>query len=204
MRDEDSTATATATDAQPAGDQLSDLRALAADSAQEARIYLTTVTDIASGANPAAALPLGLLALSQVLVMGARLGAIEDIVPEDRFEVDPGPDVELDPLRENLSNLLEGLDDYADVVDPVTEPELTTGSLSNDLTVVASALAHGLRHHEEGRILEALWWWQFSYLSDWGERAASALRVLQALLAHIRLDADPDAVAEAEFDALHP
>lgn len=185
-------------------DHLSDLRALADDSAAEARTYLATVTDIASGANPAAALPLGLLALSQVLVMGARLGAIEDIVPEDRFEVDPGPDVELDPLRESLTNLLEGLDDYADVVDPVTEPTLTTGSLANDLTVVASALAHGLRHYEEGRILEALWWWQFSYLSDWGERAASALRVLQALLAHIRLDADADAVAEAEFDALHP
>lgn len=188
----------------PTEDQLSDLRALADDSAAEARTYLATVSGIASGANPAAALPLGLLALSQVLVMGARLGAIEDVVPEDRFEVDPGPDVELDPLRENLTNLLEGLDDYADVVDPVTEPELTTGSLSNDLTVVASALTHGLRHHEEGRILEALWWWQFSYLSDWGERAASALRVLQALLAHIRLDADADAVAEAEFDALHP
>ncbi|KGN38048.1 DUF5063 domain-containing protein [Knoellia subterranea] len=188
----------------PTADTLSDLQALAADSAAEARTYLTTVTDIASGANPAAALPLGLLALSQVLLMGARLGAIEDIVPEDRFEADPGPDVELDPLRENLTNLLEGLDEYADVVDPVTEPELTTGSLSNDLTVIAGALAHGLRHHEEGRILEALWWWQFSYLSDWGERAASALRVLQALLAHVRLDADADAVSEAEFDALHP
>ena len=25
-----------------------------------------------------------------------------------------------------------------------------------------------------------------------------------ALLAHVRLDADPDAVSEAEFDALHP
>lgn len=189
---------------QQRADTLSDLRALADDSAHEARTYLTTVTDIASGANPAAALPLGLLAVSQVLLMGARLGAIEDIVPEDRFEVDPGPDVELDPLRESLTNLLEGLDDYADVVDPVTEPALTTGSLSNDLTVVASALAHGLRHYDEGRILEALWWWQFSYLSDWGERAASALRVLQALLAHIRLDADADAVSEAEFDALHP
>lgn len=185
-------------------DRLADLRALADDSAQEARTYLTTVTDIASGANPSAALPLSLLALSQVLVMGARLGAIEDVVPEDRFEVDPGPDVELDPLRENLTNLLEGIDDYADVVDPVTEARLTTGSLANDLTVVASALTHGLRHHEEGRVLEALWWWQFSYLSDWGERAASALRVIQALLAHIRLDADADAVAEAEFDALHP
>lgn len=187
-----------------ATDNLSDLRALAADSADEARTYLATVTDIASGVNPAAALPLGLLALSQVLVMGARLGAIEDVVPEDRFEVDPGPDVELDPLRESLTNVLDGLDEYADVVDPVTEPQLTTGSLANDLTVVASALAHGLRHYQEGRVLEALWWWQFSYLSDWGERAASALRVLQALLAHIRLDADPDAVAEAEFDALHP
>ena len=197
-------ATTTAQGSGPSRDHLSDLRALAADSAEEARTYLSTVSDIASGVNPAAALPLGLLALSQVLVMGARLGAIEDIIPEDRFEVDPGPDVELDPLRENLTNLLEGLDDYADVVDPVTEPELTTGSLSNDLTVVAAALAHGLRHHEEGRILEALWWWQFSYLSDWGERAASALRVLQALLAHVRLDADPDAVSEAEFDALHP
>jgi len=27
---------------------------------------------------------------------------------------------------------------------------------------------------------------------------------VQALLAHVRLDADPDAVSEAEFDALHP
>ncbi|KGN41296.1 DUF5063 domain-containing protein [Knoellia aerolata] len=189
---------------QEVDDRLADLRALADDSADESRTYLATVTDIASGANPSAALPLSLLALSQVLVMGARLGAIEDVIPEDRYEVDPGPDVELDPLRESLTNLFEGLDDYADVVDPVTDPELTRGSLANDLTVVASALAHGLRHHEEGRVLEALWWWQFSYLSDWGERAASALRVIQALLAHIRLDADADAVAEAEFDALHP
>jgi hypothetical protein len=189
---------------QDTADRLSDLRALAADSAEESRTYLATVTDIASGANPSAALPLGLLALSQVLVMGARLGAIEDIVPEDRYEADPGPDIELDPLRESLTNLFEGLDDYADVVDPVTDPVLTRGSLANDLTVVASALAHGLRHHEEGRVLEALWWWQFSYLSDWGERAASALRVIQALLAHIRLDADADLVSEAEFDALHP
>ena len=185
-------------------DTLSDLRALAADSAHEARTYLATVTDIASGANPAAALPLGLLALSQVLVMGARLGAIEDIVPEDRFEVDPGPDVELDPLRENLTNLLEGLDDYADIVDPVTEPELTTGSLANDLTVVASALAHGLRHYQEGRVLEALWWWQFSFLSEWSDRALMALRALLSILSHLRLDADEEAVGEAEFDALHP
>jgi hypothetical protein len=103
-----------------------------------------------------------------------------------------------------VANLFEGLDEYADLVDPVTSTELATGSLSNDVTVVAAALAHGLRHHDAGRPSEALWWWQFSYLSDWGERAASALRVLQSLLGHIRLDADQETVSDAEFDALHP
>ena len=72
------------------------------------------------------------------------------------------------------------------------------------LVDIASALSHGLSHFDAGRRVEALWWWQFSYLSHWGERAAAALRVVQGLLAHVRLDADPDAVAEAEFDALHP
>ena len=66
------------------------------------------------------------------------------------------------------------------------------------------ALAHGLTHYDAGRRIEALWWWQFSYLSTWGERAAASLRVLQSILAHLRLDADEDVVADAEFDALHP
>lgn len=178
--------------------------ALAEESAAEARVFLLTVREIAAGSAPDAALPMALLALSQVLVMGARLGAVEDVVPDERFEADPGPDPEFDPLRESLTNLFEGLDEYADVADPVTTPELGVGSLSNDLVDVASSLAHGLQHHEAGRPLEALWWWQFSYLSHWGERAASALRVVQTLLAHVRLDADEDVVAEAEFDALHP
>ena len=120
------------------------------------------------------------------------------------IEADPGPDAEVDPLRENLANLFEGLDEYADVIDPVTSTDLTTGSVSNDLIEVVAALAHGLSHYEAGRVAEALWWWQFSYLSDWGERAAMALRVVQTLLAHIRLDADDEMVSEAEFDALHP
>ncbi len=65
-------------------------------------------------------------------------------------------------------------------------------------------LSHGLRHFESGRVDEALWWWQFSYLSSWGARAAAALRVVQSILAHLRLDADDELVADAEFDALHP
>ena len=39
----------------------------------------------------------------------------EDVVPVERFETDPGPDPELDPLRESLGNVFEGLDEYADV-----------------------------------------------------------------------------------------
>jgi hypothetical protein len=180
-----------------------ELLTLGEESAHDARAYLATMTEVASGSAPDAAIPMTLLALSQVLVMGARLGAIQDIVPAERFEADT-VEAELDPLRTGVANLFEGLDEYADLVDPVTSTELATGSLSNDVTVVASALAHGLRHFDEGRVSEALWWWQFSYLSDWGERAASALRVLQSLLGHIRLDADEETVADAEFDALHP
>ncbi len=186
------------------GDVPAELTALAADCASEAAVFVTTVADVASGSAPDAALPVTLLALSQVLSMGARLGAIEDVVPLERYEADPGPDPELDPLRGNLANLFEGIDEYADVVDPVTSTDLTTGSISNDLMEVVSALAHGLSHYEAGRPIEALWWWQFSYLSDWGERAAMAVRVVQTLLAHVRLDADAEIVSEAEFDALHP
>ncbi len=185
-------------------DALTDLATLADECAREARLYLTAVTEIASGSAPETAIPLSLLALSQALAMGSRLGAMEDIVPTDQFEADPGPDSELSPLRSSIANLFEGLDEYADLEDPLTSAEVTTGSLSNDLTLVADGLAHGLAHHDAGRSVEALWWWQFSYLSFWGERAASALRVLHSLLAHIRLDADEEIVSEAEFDALHP
>lgn len=177
---------------------------LAQDCAREARTFIATITELSTGSAPDATLSMTLLALSRVLVMGAHLGAVEDVIPEERFEADAGPDPELDPLRENLANLFDGLDDYADVVDPLTNPSLTSGSLSNDLVGITSALAHGLSHHDAERELEALWWWQFSYLSDWGERGAMALRVIHALLAHVRLDVDADLVAEAEFDALHP
>ena len=181
-----------------------ELTALAQESAREARTFLTTMTEVASGSAPDVALPMTLLAVSQVLVMGARLGAMQDVVPVERFEPDPGPDAEVDPLRQGMTNLFEGIDEYADLVDPVTSTELTTGSLSNDIALIASSLSHGLRHFDADRPVEALWWWQFSYVSDWGERGASALRVLLSLLGHVRLDADQDIVAEAEFDALHP
>ena len=51
-------------------------------------------------------------------------------------------------------------------------------------------LVHGLAHYKAGRADEALWWWQYSYLSNWGSTASSALRALHSAVAHTRLDAD--------------
>lgn len=194
------------TDVVAVGDEgeRAELTALAAESARDARTYLSTVTEVASGQAAEAAIPLLLLATAQLLLTGSRLGAIQDVVLVERYESDPGPDPDFDPLRHSLGNLLEGLDEYADVVDPVTRAELTRGSLSNDVVEIVAALTHGLSHYDGGRPVEALWWWQFSYLSTWGDRAASSLRVLQSVLAHLRLDADEETVASAEFDALHP
>lgn len=181
-----------------------DLAAVERQTAEDVRAFCDIVTDVARGDAPDSAIPFLLLGLSQVLLTGARLGAIQDVVLVEKFEPDPGPDVDTDPVRDGLARLFEGLDEYADVVDPVTSVELTAGSLSNDLASIVVDLVHGLQHHEAGRPVEALWWWQFSYLSSWGLRASAALRVLQSLLAHLRLDVDAETVADAEFDALHP
>lgn len=180
-----------------------DLALLAEETALEARAYLAVVRRVASGESPESAIPLMLLAVSQVLVTGARLGAITDVVPAQRFEPDLGSDEDVEKIRNDLAALFDGLDEYVEVVDPLTRGDVVQGNLSGDLADIASDLMHGLRHHTEGHVTEALWWWQFSYLASWGARAAMALRALQSMLAHIRLDADEDTVAQAEFEALH-
>ncbi len=183
--------------------QASDLSALAAETAGQAGTYLVAVREVAAGSAPEAALPLLLLALSQIQGAGARLGAMVDVVPRERFEPDHGPDPDLDLIREGLQTLLSGVDEYAEVSDPVLSGEVVRGSLADDVVSIAADLSHGLRHHDAGASTEALWWWQFSYLSSWGERAASALRVVLTLLAHVRLDVDEEVLMEAEMAALH-
>jgi Domain of unknown function (DUF5063) len=180
-----------------------ELRRIGEETAADAEAFLDAVTEVATGSSPDIAIPVLLLALSQSLLAGARLGAITDVVPSERFEPDAGPDPDVDPVRASLANLFDGLDEYADVVDPLTNGEVVRGALSDDLADVAADLAHGLRHYRAGRIDEALWWWQFSYLSTWGVRATTALRVLQSMLGHLRLDVDAETAADAEFDALH-
>ena len=181
-----------------------DLREVAAAVASESRGFLTTITEVAAGSAPDASLPLLLLALSDLLAAGARLGATTDVVPPSRFEPDVGPDADLEPLRANLANLFDGIDEYVEVVDPLLGAEVEEATISGDLVAIVGALTQGLAHYERGHVLEALWWWQFSYLSDWGERAASTLRAIQTILAHVRLDVEDDVAAEAEYDALQP
>jgi len=189
----------------PAGQaEVADLASLARATAEEARSFLSTVTEVAAGTAPEASLPLLLLAVSDLLAAGARLGATTDVVPDERFEPDAGPDPDVEALRANLANLFEGIDEYPDLVDPVLGPDVEQATVSGELVAIAGALAQGLKHYELGGALEALWWWQFSYLSDWGARATSVLRIVQSILAHLRLDVDDDVAAEAEYDALQP
>ena len=71
-----------------------------------------------------------------------------------------------------------------------TSPRWSTSQLSDDLTSIATDLENGLRHYRLGNVAEALWWWQFSYVSSWGNLAGAALNALLSVVAHDRLDAD--------------
>ena len=141
--------------------------------------------------------------MSQLLLAGARLGVQTDFVPSEQFEPDAGPDPDLDGMRERLATLLEGVDDFTEVFDPyVDPPELVSSQLSDDLADIAASVAHGLQHYRRGSAQEALWWWQFSYVSSWGSRRSASLRALQSVIAHDRLDASE--VGEVEPPASPP
>ncbi|SDS12753.1 protein of unknown function [Paraoerskovia marina] len=184
------------------GESRTNLGEVADAFAEQARTFLTTAVEVGSGATSGAVIPVLLLAVSDVVAAGARLGAMVDVVPPERFEPDAGDEADLGPLRESLALQFDSLDEYAEVVDPVLGAEVARAAVSDDVATVAEALAKGLQHYDAGRRAEALWWWQFSYLSSWGERASGVARVLVMVLAHLRLDVDDDVAAEAEYDAL--
>jgi hypothetical protein len=174
----------------------------AAEIAAQARGFVDGAGEIAAGGAPETAIAELLVLLAQVNLAGAMLGAVADVVPQAKFEPDAGLDPDADPLREGLAALLEGLDDYAYVFDPLLPEQPTTGRVSDDVADICLDLAHGLRHYDAGATDEALWWWQFSYLSNWGDHALSAQRALLSVVAHQRLDADEIDAQAAEADAL--
>ena len=168
-----------------------DLEEFAADIADQVQSFVLAVTEVAKAESPDQAVSLLLLEVSQLLLAGGRLGAIVDVVPDDRFEPDPGYDPDVDSLREALADLLEPIDAYTEVFDPYGAAEVDAFRISDDLAATVQDLAHGIAHYRDGRWAEALWWWQFSYLSHWGTQAGAALRALHAVVAHVRMDSTP-------------
>jgi hypothetical protein len=170
----------------------SELEDFAQQIADQVESFLLALQAIARGETTGGhAVSLLLLEVSQVLLAGARLGVQTDFEPVEKYQPDAGPDPDLDTMRLRLAVLLEGVDAYTEIFDPyVDPPELAPSLLSDDLTSIATALAHGLRHYKSGRVQEALWWWQFSYVSSWGNEASSALRALQSVVSHDRLDTE--------------
>ncbi|RKN43096.1 DUF5063 domain-containing protein [Streptomyces hoynatensis] len=157
--------------------------------ADQIESFTMAVREVAKGDDPDSAVPYLLLQISQLLLAGGRLGAHEDIVPEERYEPDTGPEPDMDELRERLAGLLATVDVYSEVFDPyVPRSAPVAARISDDLADIISDLRHGMAHYREGRVSEALWWWQFSYLSNWGPTASAALRALQSVVAHVRLD----------------
>jgi len=174
------------------GPELEDFAQQIADAVES---FLVAVQAMSREENPGTVVPLLLVEVSQVLFAGARLGAQRDFAPRLEYQPDVGPDPDLDEMRLRLARLLDSVDTYTYNFDPYV-PDIVEAQLSDDLTSIANDLANGLRHFRAGDVSEALWWWQFSYLASWGESASAALRALQSVVAHDRLDTEFEGESE--------
>ena len=169
-------------------------RELADEVAEHARDFLDALSALGRGEGADEVVPLLLLEVAQVMLAGAQLGTSRDVIPPGNAEPDVGADPDLDELRAGLAARLAGCDEYGELFDPYRDSKPTAFRLSDDLAAVAADLIHGMRHYEAGRPAEALWWWQYSYVNQWGTHGGAALRALHAVVAHARLD-----VAEEEI-----
>lgn len=171
--------------------------------------FLLALQAMSREENPGTVVPLLLVEVSQILFAGARLGAQQDFTPSAEYQPDVGPDPDLDAMRLRFARLLDSVDTYTYNFEPY-DPEIVQALLSDDLTSIATDLANGLRHYRAGNVNEALWWWQYSYVANWGNMASAALRALQSVVAHDRLDTDFEseseqiAAAEAVLDTGEP
>ena len=164
-------------------------REFAQQIADQVESFLIALQAIAREGDVGRAISLLLLEISQVLLAGARLGAQRDFEPRAEYQPDVGPEPDIDEMRLRLAKMLGPIDTYGLVFDPYV-PELVESQLSDDLTSIATDLENGLRHYRLGNVDEALWWWQFSYVSSWGNLAGAALNALLSVVAHDRLDAE--------------
>lgn len=165
-----------------------DWRALADEVAGHAGNFLEALAALGRGEGGDEIVPLLLLEVSQVMLAGAQLGASRDVIPSGNAEPYVGADPDLDGLRTGLAERLAACDEYAELFDPYRDDKPTAFRLSDDLTAIAADLIHGMRHYQAGRSAEALWWWQYSYVNQWGTHGGAAMRALHAVVAHARLD----------------
>ena len=173
----------------------SELEEFAQQIADAVESFLVALQAMSREEEPGTVVLLLLVEVSQILFAGARLGAQRDFAPALEYQPDVGPDPDLDAMRLRLARLLDSVDTYTYNFDPYV-PEIVQGQLSDDLTSIATDLANGLKHFRAGDVSEALWWWQFSYLASWGDNASAALRALQSVVAHDRLDTDFESESE--------
>ena len=157
--------------------------------ADQVESFLIALKAVAAEGNPGTGISLLLLEISQLLLAGARLGAQVDFTPTTDYQPDVGPDPDLDELRLRLAQLFGGVDTYSFVFDPY-DPEQVESLLSDDFSQIAADLENGLRHFHLGNTAEALWWWQFSYVSSWGNLGGALLNALLSIVAHDRLDVE--------------
>ena len=157
--------------------------------------FLLALRAIAEENDVGSAIPLLLLEITQISLTGARLGVQTDFTPREEYQPDVGPEADLEDLRIRLAEMLDPIDTYSYVFDPYV-PEVVESQLSDDLTSIATDLENGLRHYRAGDIDEALWWWQFSYVSSWGNLAGAVLNALLSIVSHDRLDIDLDLDAD--------
>ncbi|GAA4936382.1 MULTISPECIES: DUF5063 domain-containing protein [Nonomuraea] len=167
--------------------------ALAEEISGHAQNYVDGLTRMAGGEGGDAIWSILLVEVAQMSLAGAKLGANRDVILAGNYEPPMSEDPDIDGVRTALAERLEAVDDYAEVFDPYKDTSVTPYRLSDDLTAVAADLIHGLRHYHAGRPHEALWWWQYSYFNTWGNHAGAAMRALQALAAHSRLDVAEEA-----------
>ncbi|HYH33948.1 MAG TPA: DUF5063 domain-containing protein [Nocardioides sp.] len=186
-----------------------DVEGFAGQIADQVESFLLALRAIAREADAGQAVSLLLLEISQILLAGARLGAQQDFLPRTEYQPDVGPEADLDDLRLRLADLLGNVDTFGFVFDPYV-PEVVDSQLSDDLTSIAADLENGLRHYRSGDVAEALWWWQFSYVSNWGALGAACLKALLSVVSHDRLDAEIESeqeqieAAEAVLDVAGP
>jgi hypothetical protein len=161
----------------------------AAQIADQVESFLLALRAVAVEGDAGRGISILLLEISQILLAGARLGAQVDFTPDSRYQPDVGPDADLDEMRLRLAGMFGNVDTYSFVFDPYV-PEAVESQLSDDLTSIAADLENGLRHYRSDNVAEALWWWQFSYVSSWGNLAGALLNALLSVVSHDRLDVD--------------